>query len=211
MDLELVIADHPVLEDLHMKLSHATDQRLTCLLVDLVGERRVFLGERGQGIGQFPLVGRAETGSIDMLMTVSGNSIFSSRTGCEASHKGVAGDRVFQPHDADDVAGHALLDLHAFIGPDVIKTRADFLLVATRVVDPATGLHHAGVDPDEREVAVGIVGDLEDEAAERLGDVRLADDLGPLFRVVADDRRAGPSGSAGRPRRHQEASGRRRI
>ena len=41
VDLQPVVADHPVLEDLHVQLAHARDERLPGLLVDPVGEGRV--------------------------------------------------------------------------------------------------------------------------------------------------------------------------
>ena len=82
-----------------------------------------------------------------------------------------------------------LLDLLAVVGADVVEPRADLLLVLAGVVDAAAGLERARVDADERQVAVGVVGDLEDQPAERLVGVGLAGDLGPLLGVVADDRR----------------------
>ncbi len=113
----------------------------------------------------------------------------------------VAGDRVLEPDDADDVAGDRLLDLLAVVGPDVVEPRADLFLVLAGVIDPGARLEPARVDPHEREVAVGVVGDLEHQPAERFVGAGLAGDLGPLLGMVADDRgaieRAGQIGGDG--------------
>ena len=86
------------------------------------------------------------TGSIDMLMTVSGNSIRSSRIGCARVAERVARDRVLEPDDARDLTGDRLGDLLAVIGPDVIQPRAILLLVFARVIHPAPRLEPARVD-----------------------------------------------------------------
>ena len=99
-------------------------KRLAGLLVDLVGEGRVFAGERGQGVGELPLVGRADgldrhaddgLGELDPLQQDRVRGVAER----------VAGDRVLQADDADDVAGRRLLDLLALVGPDVVEPRAD--------------------------------------------------------------------------------------
>ena len=137
----------------------------------------------------FPLSAEL-TGSIDMLMTVSGNSIRSSRIGCEASQSVSPVTESFRPTTPTMSPARRFLDLLAFVGADVIEPRAVLLLVLARVVDARLpGLELSRVDPDEREVAVGVVGDLEDQAAERLVGAGLAGELGSLFGVVADDRR----------------------
>ncbi len=90
----------------------------------------------------------------------------------------------------------ATLNLLAVVGPDVVEPRAVLFLVALGVVHPAPGLELARVDPDEREVAVLVVGDLEDEPAERFVGAGLRNDLGPPLGVVADD--GGRSSELGR-------------
>ena len=108
------------------------------------------------------------TGSIDMLMTVSGNSIRSSRIGCAASQSVSPVTESLSPTMPAISPASASVDLLAIVGPDVVKPRAVFLLVLAGVIHAAAGLEPARVDPDEREVAVGIAGDLEDQPAERL-------------------------------------------
>ncbi len=186
VDLQAEVAVDPVLEDLQVQLAHARDQGLAGLLVDPEGEGRVFARQRSQGLGQLPLVGRADRldrhaddrlGELDPLEQ--------DRVGAVAER--VAGDRVFEADDAGDVAGDRLLDLLAVVGPDVVEPRADLLLVLARVVDAAARLEPARVDPHEREVAVGVVGDLEHQPAKRLVGAGLAGDLGPFLGMVADD------------------------
>ncbi len=113
--------------------------------------------------------------------------------------QGVAGDRLFQAHDAHDVAGSGQGDLLAIISADVIEPRAVLFLVLAGVVHPGAGLETARVDPHEREVAVGVVGDLENQAGEWLIGAGLACQLGSFLGVVADDRR--PIERAGQVRR----------
>ena len=136
VDLQLVVADHPVLEDLQVQLAHARDQRLAGLLVDPEGEGRVLARQRGQGLGQLPLVGRADRldrhaddrlGELDPL----------EQDRVRGVAERVAGDRVLEADDADDVAGDRLLDLLAIVGPDVVEPRADLLLVLAGVIDAA--------------------------------------------------------------------------
>ena len=158
----------------------------------------------------FPLSAEL-TGSIDMLMTVSGNSIRSSRIGCEASHRVSPVTESLRPTMPTMSPVPASVDLLAVVGADVIESRAVFLLVLAWVVGPGAGLEAARVDPHEREVAVGVVGDLEDQAAERLVRAGLADQLGSLLGVVADDRRPVERDWAGKRRPRRAGAGRRRT
>jgi hypothetical protein len=47
--------------------------------------------------------------------------------------QGVAGDRVLQADDADDVARERLIDLLTLVGPDVVEPGAVLLAVAAGV------------------------------------------------------------------------------
>ena len=60
MDVQFEVTFDPVLEDFQVQLAHARDQGLAGLLVDPEGEGRVFARQRTQGLGEFPLVGRAD-------------------------------------------------------------------------------------------------------------------------------------------------------
>ena len=110
-------------------------ERLAGLLVDPEGERRVLARQRVQGLGQLPLVGRADRldrhaddrlGELDPLQEDRVRGVAER----------VAGDRVLEPDDADDVAGNHLLDLLAVVGPDVVEPRAVLLLVLAGVINP---------------------------------------------------------------------------
>ena len=101
-------------------------------------------------------------------MTVSGKSIDSSRIGSLRVAQRVAGDRMPQADDADDVAGRDRVDLLAAVGLDVPELRHVFLLVLARVEHAAVGLQLAGIDADVVQVAVPVGLDLEHQAAERL-------------------------------------------
>ena len=114
-------------------------------------------------------------------MTVSGKVIDSSRIGSLRVAERVAGDRVPQADDADDVAGLDRLDLLAAVGLDAPELRDVFLLVLAGVEHAAVGLQLAGVDAHVVQVAVPVGLDLEDQAAERLVGVGLADELGVLL------------------------------
>ena len=122
-------------------------------------------------------------------MTVSGNSIFSRRSGCAASQSVSPVTDSFRPTTPTMSPADRLLDLLAVVGADVVEPRAVLLLVAAGVVGAAARLQLARIDADEGEVAVGVVGDLEDQAAEGLVGARPARDLGPLLGVVPHDRR----------------------
>ena len=145
------------------------------------------------------------SGSIDWLTTASANVIASSRIGCCGLAERVAGDRVLQPDDGDDVAGRGrsrLLPAAGRVGVDVEQLGDVLLHVLAGVVRPHVRLQHAGVDADEEPVPVRVPRGLEHQAAERLLRVGLALLLlVRLLRVRADDRR--PVERAGQVVRHR--------
>ena len=149
-----------------------------------VGSSRV---ECIQGVCQFSLVGRADRldrHADDRFRELDPFEQDRVRSVAER----VARDRVFEADDAGNVAGERFLNLLAVIGPDVVEPRADFFLVFAGVIHAAARLEPARVNPHERQVAVGVVGDLENQPAKRLVGVGLAGDLGSFFGMVADDR-----------------------
>ena len=73
------------------------------------------------------------SGSMAIEMTVSGKAIDSSRIGSCGVAERVAGDRVAQADDADDVAGRDRVDLRAAVGLDAPELRHVFLLVLAGV------------------------------------------------------------------------------
>ena len=94
------------------------------------------------------------SGSMAMEMTVSGKVIDSRRIGSWGVAERVAGDRVPQADDADDVAGLDRFDLLAVVGLDPPELRHVFLLVLARVEHAAVGLQLAGVDAHVVQIAV---------------------------------------------------------
>ena len=66
------------------------------------------------------------SGSMAIEMTVSGKAIDSSRIGCLGVAERVAGDRVPQADDADDVARRGRVDLLAAVGLDAARAAGRF-------------------------------------------------------------------------------------
>ena len=104
LHVQLEVAQQAVLDHLQVQLAHAADERLARLFVLAGGERGVLLAEHLERVGQLLLVGRAlrldghrddRLGELDRLQQ--------DRLAGVAER--VAGDRVAQADDADDVAG----------------------------------------------------------------------------------------------------------
>ena len=97
----------------------------------------------------------------------------------------VAGDRLPHADDADDVAGLDAVDLLFLLGGVNVPELGDvFLDVLAGIEHAAVGLEHARIDADPVDIARLGGQHLEDQAAERLLWVGLADEL--LRLLLAD-------------------------
>ena len=110
LHVQLEIAQQPVLDHFQVQLAHAADERLAGLLVLVGAERRVLLAQHVERFAQLLAVVRAlrldghrddRLGKLDRLQQ--------DRLAGVAQR--VAGDRVAQADDADDVAGLGRLEL----------------------------------------------------------------------------------------------------
>jgi hypothetical protein len=121
-------------------------------------------------------------------MTGSGNSIDSRSTRVRGGDR-VTGGGVLQPHERDDVAGHAGGVLLAVVGVHLQDAADPLLGVLGDVHDVGAGLEHARVDPGEGQGAdVGVGHDLEGQRGEGLVVGGVALDVLARLRVRALDR-----------------------
>ena len=165
-----------MLDDFQVQLAHAADQRLAGLFVLVRAERRILPLHHLQHVGQLLALGRV-SGSIAIEMTVSGNSIVSSRIGSAASHSVSPVIECRRPMMPTMSPASTLVDLLAAVGLDVPQLGDVFLLVLAGIERPAVGLELAGVDAHVVQVAVLVGVDLEHQPAKRLVERRLARQL----------------------------------
>ena len=129
-------------------------------------------------------------GSTAISITGSGNSMRSSTTGCAGIGQRVAGRRVLEPGQCQDVAGARFLDVLAVVGVHQQHAADALAVVLDRVQHLRAGVQHARIDPDEGQGADKRVGhDLEGEAGERLVVRGAADDDLVRAHLDALDRR----------------------
>ena len=194
-DVQPILAEQPVFNHLQVQLAHAADQRLAGILVFAGAEGRVLPLHHLQHVGQLlalqrglRLDGHRDDGFGE------GDRLEQDRVLGRAER--VAGDRMAQTDDADDVSGRNRLDLGAAVGLDAPQLRHVLLLLLAGVVDAAVGLQRARVYADVVQVAVPVGLNLEHQAAKRLVGVRMADDFfAAIFRVgPLDGRHVGRTG-----------------
>src|SRR6266568_1728963 len=167
--LDLELAAHAIDEDLQVELAHPLDDRLAGLLVVLDLERRVLFGELLDRGAQLLLVA--------LRLRLDGNRDDRVWERHRLEHdrllrigQRVAGRRLLQTRDGDDVTGAGTWQLLTLVRVHLIDL-ADALLAALgRVEHLAAVVHDAGVDPQIGELAQVLVsGDLEGKRRERLG------------------------------------------
>ena len=188
-DVQLEVAQQPVLDHFQVQLAHAADERLAGLLVFAGAEGRVLPLHHLQHVGQLLALGRGLRLDGHRDDGFGEGDRFQQDRLLRVAER-VAGDRVAQADDADDVAGRDRLDLLAAVGLDPPQLRHVFLLVLAGVVDAAVGLQRAGIDADVVQIAVPVGLNLEHQAAERLVGVGLADELA---RPASSGRRLRPA------------------
>ena len=151
-----------------MQLAHPRDDRLSRFLVGAHAERRVFLREPIQRDAHLFLVGLGLRldGDVDHRL---GEDHLLERDLLLRIAQRVAGRRFLEADRGGDVAGAHFLDVLALVRVH-LQDAADALLAALdRVVDGVAGIHDAGIDAEEHELADERVGhDLEREAREGL-------------------------------------------
>ena len=188
--LELEVSLEPVPDHLEVQFPHPRDQGLPRLLALDRPERGVLPLHHLEGVGKFlPLEARLRLdrhrdhglGEGDRLEHDWGRHVAER----------VAGDACPRPDHPHDVSGSGLRHLLAAVGLHVPELGDVLLFLLERVPGPAPRLERAGIDPHEREVAVLLGEDLEDETAEGLGGVGPAGDRRGRFlpRIEPLDRR----------------------
>ena len=144
-----------------MQLAHAADDRLAGVFVTMYAERWVFLGQRLQGTRELVLVGlglRLDRHVDDRLGEVQ--ALQDDRVVLVA--EGVAGGRVLEPDQSDDVAGISDVVRLTMVGVHLDDPPDAFLAVACRVEDRVALGEHARIDAGEDELAEVLVShDLE--------------------------------------------------
>ena len=165
--LDLELAQQAVDDDLEVQLAHAGDDGLAGLLVGGHAERRVLLGQLLQRDAHLVLLGlrlRLDGDVDDRLGELHG--LEDDRMISVAQR--VAGRRVLQAHDGDDVARGAAVDIDALVRVHLQQT-ADALLLALRGVGHVgAGIELARVHAEVGELAhERIRHDLEGQSGER--------------------------------------------
>ena len=186
-DVEL--AGQPVDQDLQVQLAHPGDQRLARLVVELDQERRVLVGQLGQGHGELVLVG--------LRLRLDGHRDDRGRERHRLEHhrlgrvgQRVAGGRVLQPHHGHDVAGERGILVLAVVRVHLQDAADPLLAVAGGVLDVGARAQDARVHPEVREPPhVRVRHDLEHQRGERFVVRRAPFELLTGLGVRAHDRR----------------------
>src|SRR6266542_1349687 len=159
--LDLELAAHAIDEDLQVELAHPLDDRLAGLLVVLDLERRVLFGELLDRGAQLLLV------ALRLRLDGDRDDRVGERHRLEHDRllrigQRVAGGRLLQARDGDDVAGTRAWQLLALVRVHLIDLADAFLAVLGRVQHLAAVVHDPGVDPQVGQLAEVLVGrDLE--------------------------------------------------
>src|SRR5438552_15199476 len=168
------LAQHSVDDDLEVQLAHPGDDGLGGLLVGAHLEGRVLLGQLGERLPHLFLIhlgARLDRHADDRIG--ENNRLEQDRVVLVG--EGVARRRLLQADGGGDIAGVDLGHLLAMVGVHLEDAADPLPGAARRIPDVGAGFERAGVHPEERQLAdVGIGGDLEGEARERLVVGRLA-------------------------------------
>ena len=182
LDLDLVFPLDALDVDVEMQLAHAGDQRFAGFVVGGHAEGRILTSEPLQGLAE--LVEPLAIGRNDRHLDHGlGHEHVFQRAILRVGGVGVAGGRI-DAHHRDDVAGFGGVDILPLVGMHP-HDAAKPLLLARALVDVGLALlERALIEPHERELAVGIVNDLEGHRHERLRRIRLEVELLVGFRPV---------------------------
>src|SRR5580658_6113632 len=186
-DFEL--APQPVDDDLEMQLAHPADDGLPGFFVRMGSKRGVLLGELLQPDPELLDVDfglRLDRTRADRL----GKNHLLEEDGVPRVAQCVAGARVPQPYRRVDVSRVGLLHLFALVRVHAQDAADALAFVAGRVQHHRPAHDLPRVDPEEGQVPMRVVDDLEGQRAEGILVGRAARDLGFVFlaRVQAFDR-----------------------
>ena len=166
-----------------MKLAHSSDQRLAGLLVGRHAERRILAGEPLQSLAQ--LVEPVAVGGGDRHL----DHRLRHKHALQRAVFGIVGVGIargsIDAHHSHDIPSFGQINFLALVGMHP-HDPAETLLLAGALIDIGFALFDLPlIDPHERELAVGIVDDLEGHRHQRLGgigsEVECLVDLVPLL------------------------------
>ena len=166
LHLHLELALDPLDIDIEVKLTHAGDQRLACLLVGRHAERRIFAGEPLQSLAQ--LVEPVAVGGGDRHL----DHRLRHKHALQRAVFGIVGVGIargsIDAHHSHDIPSFGQINFLALVGMHP-HDPAETLLLAGALIDIGFALFDLPlIDPHERELAVGIVDDLEGHRHQRL-------------------------------------------
>ncbi len=183
------LAQHAVHQHFEVELAHAADDCLARLLVGVDLEGGVLLRQCLQGTRELVLVGLRLRlyGDVDDGL---GEVQRLQDDGVARVAQGIAGGRLLQPHQGDDVAGVGHVARLAVVGVHLYDA-ADALFAVTARIEHGVALaDHPGVDTGEDELAQVLVShDLEGQGGERFFVVSPALEVPLTFQVLARGRR----------------------
>ena len=150
--LDLELPEHPVPNDLEVKLAHAGDDGLPGFLVCEDAEGRVLLCQALERVGHLLLV--------ELGLRLDGHGDDGIREGRRFEQdrvilitKCVAGGDVLDADDGGDVAGVAGVYVFALVSLNLNEAADAFAFVGARVIDRVALAQLAGIDAEEDELA----------------------------------------------------------
>ena len=166
LDFDLELSLDPLDVDVEMQFAHAGDERFARLVVGGHAERRILAAEPLQGLAQ--LVEAVAVGRRDRHLDhrlrhehVLERAVFVV-CGVSITAGGI------DAHHSHDVAGLARVDFLALVGVHLHDPTEPLLLAGALVDVGLTFGDRALVNPNERQLAVGVVHDLERHRNQRL-------------------------------------------
>src|SRR6185437_8355613 len=150
LDLELAL--HAVDDDFEVELAHPLNDGFAAFLVDRDAERRILGGETRQRLAHFFLV------ALGLRLNLNFDDRIRKLHALEYDSivfvaQRIAGGRILQTREGDDVAGTRFLDVFAVIGVHQQHAADALAVVLDRIEHLAAGGEDAGVDTHEGERA----------------------------------------------------------
>ena len=148
--IDLKLAFDAINDDFEVKFTHSGNDGLAGFFVGLDHEGRIFIGEAGEGEGEFLLVGLGSwfDGHRNDWLRESG---WFEDDVVSIGGEGVTRGGIFEADHCSDVSGEAGIDVFVFVCLDANQTTNALRFAGAWVVNRVAFANDAGVDAEENE------------------------------------------------------------